>query len=193
MSRQKEFNVEEALDRALDLFWSRGYEATSMRDLVEHVGVNPGSMYATFGGKRELYLKALERYRTLTNEPMVAELGESGPVKPKLRQVLVSLAEDALGDPERRGCMVVNTACEMVPRDDEVERRVARSFSNVEDAMRRAIERAQRRGEIDAAKDPQALARFLLTMIQGLRVVGKATPERARLEDSIDVALGTLD
>ena len=192
MSRQKEFEVDEALGKAMELFWCRGYEATSLSDLLEHLGIGKGSFYNTFGSKHELYLRALDRYRSQMGDLLVAELGESGPVKPAIRGLLEAISEQDLGDLERRGCMVVNAATELVPRDAEAERRVVSNFVRLQDALRATISRGQSTGEIPADKDPAALARFLVTLIQGLRVVGKATCDRAALEDTIDVALETL-
>lgn len=192
MSREKEFDVDEALGRAMELFWCRGYEATSLSDLLERLGIGKGSFYNTFGSKHELYLRALDRYRGMMGDLLVSELEEAGPVKPSIKGLLESISEHDLGDPERRGCMVVNAATELVPHDPEAERRVVSNFVRLEDALRSAISRGQSTGEIPAEKDPAALARFLMTLIQGLRVVGKATCDRTALEDTIDVALEAL-
>ena len=192
MSRQKEFDVDEALGQAMELFWCRGYEATSLSDLLEHLSIGKGSFYNTFDSKHELYLRALDRYRGLMGDRLVDELGRPGPVLPAIKGLLEAISEQDLGDPERRGCMVVNSATELVPRDPEAERRVVANFVRLEDALRATISRGQSTGEIPAEKDPAALARFLMTLIQGLRVVGKATCDRAALEDTIDVALEAL-
>lgn len=192
MSRHKEFDVDEALGQAMDLFWCHGYEATSLSDLLEHLGMGKGSFYNTFGSKHELYLKALDRYRGFMGDKLVAELAGPGPVKPAIRGLLKAISEQDLGDPRRRGCMVVNAATELVPHDPEAERRVVSNFVRLEDELRATISRGQSTGEIPTDKDPAALARFLMTLIQGLRVVGKATCDRAALEDTIDVAMDAL-
>ena len=192
MSREKEFDVDEVLGRAMELFWCHGYEATSLSALLEHLGIGKGSFYNTFGSKHELYLRALDRYRSLMGDLLVAELGESGPVKPAIKSLLEAISEQDLGDAERRGCMVVNAATELIPHDPEAERRVVSNFVRLQDALRATISRGQSTGEIPAEKDPAALARFLVTLIQGLRVVGKATCDRAALEDTVEVALETL-
>lgn len=193
MSRHKEFDVEEALERAMELFWRQGYEATSLVDLTGYLGIGKGSFYNAFGGgKHELYLRVLDRYRHRWGDRMVAELSGSRPVKPAIRRLLEMMSEQDLADPDRRGCMVVNAATELVPHDPEAERRVVANFLRLEDALRAAIARGQTTGEIPSEKDPSTLAHFLLTTIQGLRIVGKAARDRAALEDTIDVAMGTL-
>ena len=143
MSREKEFDVDEVLGRAMELFWCHGYEATSLSALLEHLGIGKGSFYNTFGSKHELYLRALDRYRSLMGDLLVAELGESGPVKPAIKSLLEAISEQDLGDAERRGCMVVNAATELIPHDPEAERRVVSNFVRLQDALRATISRGQ--------------------------------------------------
>lgn len=192
MARTKEFDPDAATQRAMDIFWCGGYEATSLQDLLSGLGIGRGSFYDTFGSKRELYLRALDRYRERNAQALMVLLDEPGPVKPALRRMLTALAEDALGDPERRGCFMVNSAIELSSSDPEVARRAVETFRRIERALAVALRRAQAEGEIAADRDPTALARFLVTTIQGLRVMGKANPDRALLEDAIDTALSIL-
>jgi TetR/AcrR family transcriptional repressor of nem operon len=192
MARPKEFDPDVALTRAMELFWCRGFEATSVQDLVTHLGISRASMYATFGGKRQLYLAALQRYRTALAGSLVARLDGAEPVLPAVRGVLRSLAEEALADTERCGCLAVNAAMEVAPRDPDVSSMVSGTMLEVEQALHRALERAQASGELSTQHDPRALARFLGSTINGLRVTGKATPDRDRLDDVIAVTLSAL-
>ncbi|MEV4169268.1 TetR family transcriptional regulator [Nonomuraea sp. NPDC049709] len=187
MARTKEFDPDAALQQALELFWERGYEATSMADLVERLGVARASIYATFGGKRELYLKALERY--LQQRDVVAPLAQPGPALPAIRAFLDSYVAECLADELRRGCMVVNTAVEFATRDAEVSRKVTESWAGLETALAGALVRARAQGELPAGKDPYALARFLLVLLQGLRVLGRADPDPRRLRDAVEQAM----
>lgn len=187
MARSKEFDPEVALDKALELFWERGYEATSMADLVAHLGIARASIYGTFGGKRELYLKALERY--LARHDVVGPLSQPGPVLPALRAFLDAYVAECLADESRRGCMVVNTAVEFASRDAAVTAKVAASWAGLETAMAAALVRARAQGEIPEGKDPYALARFLLVLLQGVRVLGRADPDPRRLRDAVDQAM----
>src|SRR5689334_6119833 len=106
MARTKEFDPDVALQKALELFWERGYEATSMADLVRHLGVARASIYATFGGKHDLYVKAFERYLHTRDPAIVDALSQPGPVLPAVRSLVESYAEQSLCDERRRGCMV---------------------------------------------------------------------------------------
>ncbi|GAA2906473.1 TetR/AcrR family transcriptional regulator [Nonomuraea rubra] len=187
MARSKEFDPEAALQQALELFWERGYEATSMADLVERLGVARASIYATFGGKRELYLKALERY--LEQRNVVGSLSQPGPALPAIRALLDSYVAEILADDLRRGCMVVNTAVEFASRDATVLAKVATSWAGLETALAGTLVRARAQGEIPAGKDPYALARFLLVLLQGLRVLGRADPDPRRLRDAVEQAM----
>ncbi|MFI7633773.1 TetR/AcrR family transcriptional regulator [Nonomuraea sp. NPDC049400] len=187
MARNKEFDPEVALQKALELFWERGYEATSMADLVEHLGIARASIYGTFGGKRELYLKALERY--LGQRNIVEPLSQPGPALPALRAFLDSYVAECLVDELRRGCMVVNSAVEFGSRDAVVAARVAASWAGLETTLAATLVRARAQGEIPPEKDPYALARFLLVLLQGLRVLGRADPDPRRLRDAVGQAM----
>lgn len=193
MVRTKDFDPDTALDAALDLFWERGYEATSVQDLVDHLGIGRGSLYATFGSKHELYLKALDRYLRSRDPDPIALLGRPGPALPAVRTLVRTYAEEAARDARRRGCMIVNAAMERVPGDPLVTRRVQASWRALERALAAALARARDQGELAADKDPAAIARYLLVVLQGLRVVGKAGPGAARLRDAAELALSVLD
>lgn len=192
MARTKEFDPDTALRAALELFWTRGYEATSMADLVEHMGVAKASIYATFGGKRELYLRALDRYGDLTDPGLLDRLSQPGPVLPAVRALVESYAGEAAGPGGRRGCFVVNTAVELAPHDPAAARRVQANWDFLEAALTSALVRAQAQGELAADRDPRALGRMLLVLMQGLRVMGKAATEPERLRAAAAQALALL-
>ena len=193
MARTKQFDPDAALQKALELFWERGYEATSMADLVEHLGIARASIYATFGGKRELYLRAHERYVQSRDPHVVELLSQPGPALPAVRGLVRAYAEESRTDERRRGCLVVNSAIELAGRDPAAARRVAASWDTLETALTSALMRARAQGELPADKDPQALARFLLVLLQGIRVLGRTPPDPGRLRDAVDQALSLLD
>ncbi|WHT22222.1 TetR family transcriptional regulator [Crossiella sp. CA-258035] len=192
MGRTKEFDPDVALRAAMELFWRQGYEATSMQDLVDHIGVNRASIYATFGGKHELYLRALDRYAEDTDAIILSGLSKAGPVLPEVRGVVRRYVQDSLQDQERRGCLVTNTAVELLPGDPAAGRRVELSLDGLERVLTGALIRAQDQGELSADRDPRALARFLVTFLQGIRVIAK-TPDPRRLADAATQALSLLD
>ncbi|WP_327070617.1 TetR/AcrR family transcriptional regulator [Kitasatospora sp. NBC_01302] len=192
MARTKEFDPAAALQSALELFWERGYEATSMADLVERLGVGRASLYATFGSKHDLYLAALDRYEELVGPRLLAELSQPGPALPAVRALLRRFALEAVGEQRERGCFVVNTAAELASHDSESARRVLASWDQLETLLASALTRARAQGELGAGKDPRALARLLLVLLQGVRVIGKATGDDGRIRDAIAQAESLL-
>ncbi|MGI5267739.1 TetR/AcrR family transcriptional regulator [Nonomuraea sp. CA-218870] len=191
MARSKEFDPEVALQRALELFWERGYEATSMADLVARLGIARASLYATFGGKRELYFQALERYLRSTDPRVLERLSQPGPVLPAVRALIRAYAAESGGE-DRRGCMVVNAAVELAPHDPAAAALVESSWSHLETVLTSALTRARAQGELDPGKDPRAVARMLLVLMQGMRVIGRTPGGAARLDDAADQALALL-
>ncbi|MFE3488731.1 MULTISPECIES: TetR family transcriptional regulator [Streptomyces] len=194
MARTKEFDPDAALQSALELFWRRGYEATSMTDLVEHIGIGRASIYATFGSKHELYLKALDRYSETHDPLLMSELSQPGPALPAVRTLVRRFAAEA-ASPEGRlnGCFVTNTAAELAPHDAAAGRRVEFSWEHIETLLHSALVRAQAQGELPEGRDPRALARMLLVLLQGVRIVGKASNDPARVRDAAEQALTLLD
>ncbi|MER7912659.1 TetR family transcriptional regulator [Streptomyces sp. NPDC096068] len=194
MARTKEFDPDAALRAALELFWARGYEATTMADLVERLGVGRASIYATFGNKHELYLKALDRYAESQDPRLVEELSAPGPALPAVRALVRRFAAEAATEGERlNGCFVTNSAAELGPHDTAVARRVELNWEQLETLLHAALVRARAGGELPAGRDPRALARMLLVLLQGVRVVGKASSDPARVRDAAEQALTLLD
>ncbi len=192
MARTKDFDPVAAVDAAMDLFWTKGYEATSVDDLVRHLGVGRGSLYATFGSKHQLYLRALERYRATVGGAVVAQIACGAPLRKALRVWLESAIESILGDPERRGCIMVNAAAERGSCDPGARHCVSANARSIEDALYAAIVHAQETGGVSRDKDARALARFYLVTSQGLALAAK-TAERGTLQDTVEVALAALD
>ena len=192
MARTKEFDPDAAVDAAMRVFWAHGYQAASIEDLVSALGIGRQSMYATFGSKQKLFELALDRYRELNATVLLESLAQEGPVLPRLRGLLHAVADDALADPQQRGCFLVNAAMERVPGDAGTTERVGATFDALEDGIAAALTKAQRTGELTSTRPPRELAAFLVTAIQGLRVVAKATPDRRRLDDAVRVALEIL-
>jgi len=190
VARPKEFDRDEVLGRAMDLFWSHGYEATSMADLVEHLGVGRQSLYDTFGDKRALYLAALDHYVATGRSCVV--LGDDVPVRKQLREFFHALIARALGEPEHGCCMMVLAAAERAPSDDDVAARFCSATAGIEKALVRRLARAQRDGEIGAHHDVLALARFLASSAFGLQLTGRAVRDRRHLEQIAETTLSIL-
>jgi TetR/AcrR family transcriptional repressor of nem operon len=190
MPRTKEFRPEEALDAAMQLFWCRGYEATSMRDLLEGMGIGRGSFYDTFGDKHALFLASLDRFRELRTSWIDEVLEDSG--LGGIEEVFRRTVDSLVGFEPRRGCLLANTAVELAPHDAQAAERVSRYIRHTEAVFERALIWAQEAGEIPADRDPRALACFLVNTLHGLRVLGRAGTDRATLEDAARIALDGL-
>jgi TetR/AcrR family transcriptional regulator, transcriptional repressor for nem operon len=193
MARPKEFDVNRTVAKAMDVFWSCGYEATSMQDLVTHLGVNRQSIYDTFGDKRGLFVAALGHYGAIANTNISTALAQPGHIRDVLRDLFETTADDAVQATPRRGCMIVNAAIELAPHDPEIERQVKENLANNEEHFYRVLSAAQKRGELKPDRDARALARFLNSSLQGLQVTAKANFDRATLGDVINTVLSVLD
>ncbi|MEU0273641.1 helix-turn-helix domain-containing protein [Streptomyces sp. NPDC006307] len=194
MARTKEFDPDAALQAALELFWERGYEATSMADLVDRLGIGRASIYATFGNKHELYLKAMDQYAETREPSLLAQLSQPGPALPAVRALVRAFAAEASSDEKRlTGCFFTNTAAELAPRDRAATHRVELSWEHIETALHSALLRARAQGELAAGREPRALARMLLVLLQGIRVVGKVSSDPARVREAAEAALAQLD
>ncbi|HEX4252079.1 MAG TPA: TetR family transcriptional regulator [Pseudonocardia sp.] len=195
MARLKEFDPDVALERAMELFWRQGYAATSVADLVAHLGVARASLYATFGNKHDLYVAALERYMGRGDPNLVEVLATPGPVLPVIGAVLrAAAAPTPQGLPP--GCMVVNAAAECPPEDVVVRRRLELNWAAIEVALTSALLRARAQGEVRADTDAVSTARFLLVLMQGIPVViGPANdPDGLKRADAaVRHAVGMLD
>jgi TetR/AcrR family transcriptional regulator, transcriptional repressor for nem operon len=193
MARQKEFNREEALNKAMEVFWSRGYEGASIQDLVNHMGINRQSIYDTFGDKHALFLQALDRYREIETRKVFEVLDQPGSVKTNFRRLFDNLVEKALSDEGRRGCFVGNATSELAARCKETAARTGSSIAAAENGFYRALVRGKQNGEFSSIKDVRAVARFLYSSLQGLLLVAKATRDRKTLNDVVKVTLSVLD
>jgi TetR/AcrR family transcriptional repressor of nem operon len=181
--------VEGAVERAMDVFWSRGYHGTALPDLLRATKLSRGSLYAAFGGKHALFLRALDSYIAERQAWMDAELDPRLAAVDGLRACLAGFAERASGANGRRGCMLVATAMELAAHDAQVERRVSGYFKTMEAKLTGAFSRAKAAGELADGVEPDTAARVLICMAAGLRVMGKTVPDRATAQATVDALL----
>jgi TetR/AcrR family transcriptional repressor of nem operon len=193
MARHKEFNRDEVLRKAMEVFWSHGYEAASINTLVKHMGINRQSLYDTFGDKHALYLQAIDLYRKVEGRKMFELLERPGPVKKALRRLFQSVVKESLCDLARRGCFIGNAVSELAGRCPETAARACGDMAAVEEALYRTLLRGRKNGEFKKGKDLRAVARFLYSSLQGLQLMAKATRDRKTLEDVVKVTLSALD
>lgn len=193
MARPRAFEEKEVLDAAIECFWRRGLEATSVRDLCESMGLNQPSLYNAFGDKRALFAKALERYAARSMRERIDRLELQHAPKAAIEAFFRELIARSLSDPDRRGCLIVNSALEVAPHDTELRAVIASYLAEIEGFFRRSLERARAAGEIPDSVNPRDTGRLFLGVLLGMRVAARAKPERALLEGMVRPALGLLD
>jgi TetR/AcrR family transcriptional repressor of nem operon len=193
MARPREFHEGTVLDAAIDCFWRDGYEATSVRDLADRMGMTGTSLYNAFGDKRSLFRQALERYAERSMRARIARMESAFPPKEAVRAFVTEIIERSLDDRERRGCLLVNSTLERAPHDPELGAEVARRLSEIEAFFRRSISAAQAEGSVPPDHDPKDMARLLLGVTLGIRVLARSQPSRALLEGVARPALALLD
>jgi len=192
MARMKEFDPDEVLDRAVDLFSSRGYHAASMQEVVSALGLSRSSLYDTFTDKQELYQRALERYRQCATRRMVALLDASTDVRATIATLFDQLIAESQPGTQGRGCLMVNSAVELGLQDPAIAELVNRNAREMEDAFCRALERGQASGQIASHQPARSLARHLYNTISGLRVAAKSGTAPDVLRDIVQVAMSVL-
>jgi TetR/AcrR family transcriptional regulator, transcriptional repressor for nem operon len=190
--RPRSFDAEIAVERAMGVFWSRGYGATALPDLLRATRLSRGSLYAAFGDKHGLFLLALDRYISDALTRMDRELDPRRSPIEGLRDFLAGYVDRVSGANGRRGCLLVATAMEMGGRDPEVDRRIGNFFKAMESRLVVALSRAQAAGQLIGGVDPATAARLLVCFVEGLRVVGKTSPARAMSQAAVDLLLNRL-
>jgi TetR/AcrR family transcriptional repressor of nem operon len=189
--RPREFAEEAVLDAAASLFWSQGYEATSMSDIVRATGLGRQSVYNAFGDKRAIFLRALDRYRDRALSAFLVQLEGDDVDLAQVRAALLRLARgQARG--ERRACLLLNSAMELGRDDDDVRTRTQDHMRRLRRAFQLAVERAQRRGAIDTARDARAAAESLVAVTLGLHLMAKAGASERALCDAVEGGLRGL-
>ncbi|MDI1285045.1 MAG: TetR/AcrR family transcriptional regulator [Reyranella sp.] len=192
MGRLKEFDEGRAIDSAVDCFWARGYEATSVRDLAEHMGIGGASLYNAYGGKRALFVTALERYANRSSRERIARLEATGRPRQAIEAFLAEIIDRSLKDRQRKGCLLVNSALDVAPHDAEIGKVVAGYLEEIRAFFERNIEAGRRAGQIPRTIDAASVSAHLLGVLLGLRVLARTRPDRALLESVVRPALDLL-
>lgn len=193
MPRTKLFDEEETLRKAMQLFWEKGYYGTSVSDLVANLGISRASMYSTFGDKEELFEKAFTAYNQL-NKKQVQQVFESHEsVKVGFRTLLEGAIEQDMQEGRPKGCMVVNTATELLPEDQKLREKVEQHAHEFKQFFTSQMKKGIKNGEISADKDPEALASYIFTLYSGMKVMSKIHPNRSELLSVMNQGLQIMD
>ncbi|MBA2937116.1 TetR/AcrR family transcriptional regulator [Paenibacillus sp. CGMCC 1.16610] len=191
MTRSKEFDEREVLLKAMHLFWEKGYEKTSLQDLVTHMGVHRRSLYDTFGDKHSLFVKTVDEYQKQINAMIKEEIGRGRTAKQVIRFRFDYLIE--VNDDRPPGCLFVNSATELALRDPEVREMINAGFDNGEKILVDLIQKGQQSGEIPVDKDAKILAASLQTTMIGLRVLARTSTDKKRMHQIADASIAMLD
>ncbi|HZC54750.1 MAG TPA: TetR/AcrR family transcriptional regulator [Xanthobacteraceae bacterium] len=193
MARPREFDEGTALQAAIECFWQRGYAATSVRDLTDRMGISGPSLYNAYGDKHALFVQALERYLDESTRARIGRLESSLPPKQAIRRFIQEVIERSVNDRERRGCFLINSALEVAPHDKKLGALIADRLGEIEAFFYRSIKAAQADGTVPRERVAKDLARLLLGVLLGVRVLARSNPERALLEGVARPALALLD
>lgn len=192
MARPREFDEEMVLDAAVQCFWQNGYEATSVRDLIEQTGLTCASLYNAFGDKRALYQKALDHYVEGSIAGRIRRCEEMAP-REAIGAFFAEILGRSLGDRQHKGCMLVNATLDMAPRDRDFQTTIAGVLVRIEAFFLGCVKDGQTDGTITRSLSAENLARHLLGVLMGVRVLARVRPERVLLEGVVGTALALLD
>ncbi|MFM0646061.1 TetR/AcrR family transcriptional regulator [Paraburkholderia bryophila] len=192
MARPRGFDEYEVLEAASAAFWSKGYEATSTRDLAKSTGLTQPSLYNAFGDKRGLYLRALEHYLEHTLRERINRLETTMTAAQRVTMFFHEIIERAIADPDQRGCMLVNSALETTSDDQAFRATVAAELDELQAFFRRCVAEAQQSGEIATTVAADDAAAHLLATLIGIRILARVKPQRAQLVAAIAPALMLL-
>ena len=193
MARPKEFDPDAAAQEAMEAFWERGYAATSVNDLLAEMGLNRGSLYGTFGDKKQLFLAALDKYDAQRAVEFRDMLEKPGSAKSALVDFVRMAAQCCTSHQGRRGCLAGKAAMELAPHDKDVANWLKKFHRRNIDLVARTIARGQEQGEVARALDPRGAARFLLNAMAGLRLLGTMSPSESEVQDVVELTLKVLD
>jgi TetR/AcrR family transcriptional repressor of nem operon len=191
MARPREFDETTVLEAAMNCFWAQGFEQTSVRDLAERMGITGASLYNAFGDKRSLYRRAFVHYLAQTVRDRVRRLEKLPPLV-AIRTFFDEIIERSVDDEQRRGCMLINAALELAPYDAEFQKLVAEEMIFIEAFFRRCVDAGQQDGSVAGASPPDELAKLLLSVLIGVRVLARTRPEREVLAGATNGALTLL-
>jgi len=189
MPRVKQFDEKEVLTKAMNLFWRKGYSATSVQDIVDHLGINRGSLYDTFGNKEQLFNESLALYKNSTIEGITQLFESHSKVKDGFAELFDVSIREVVKDKEFKGCFFVNTTTELIPNDEKIHKvfkSIKRDFENL---FFKFLKKGKDSGELKTDHDLKSLASMIFILYNGMKVVSKINPKKDELKNSIELAM----
>ena len=193
MARPREFDTLEVLNNAMNMFWTKGYKATSLNDLTESMGLSKSSFYLSFGSKHKVFLETIEHYKNTITAQVTSVASLDSPARKLIESLFNRAVSRITEEGGRRGCFLNNCAVEVAPNDAQAAEIINSGFGLMEEALYLLVRRAQVEGDVDSSKDARALARYLTSCLNGLLVTAKVNPAKDRLNDIVRLSLIALD
>jgi TetR/AcrR family transcriptional repressor of nem operon len=193
MARTKDFDENVVLTKAIQIFWHKGYNATSMQDLVDALGISRSSLYDTYIDKHTLFLKALESYQRAGNAKINEIVNQSTSAKETVITLMELATNELVGDKQQKGCFMVNAEVEVAPHDQEVSKLVCQNEQQMETAFFQVIKKGQESGEIKNDQDALVLAKFIFNAVKGMQVTAKSSPDATSFGNIIKLTVAVLD
>ncbi len=193
MARTKDFDENEVLTRAMNIFWCRGYNATSMEDLVSGLGISRSSLYGTYTDKHTLYIKALENYQQMGGAKMQEILDTPAPAKETIQKLIEYAIYGTTDKQKGAGCFMLNAQVEVAAVDEAVSNIICKKDQQMEEIYCQVIEQGKKNGEIKNKQDARVLAKFISNAIKGMQVSAKSTTDLSAFDDIITLTVSVLD
>ena len=192
MARHKGFDQDKVLNKAMNLFWEKGYEATSIQDLEDRMGIGRRSIYDTFNSKYDLFVKTLERYHLMRQRQTKSSIEAFDSPKLIIRAIFNNLIDEAINDPDRKGCLYINSAVELASHDDDIAGRSKTVYQGMRSMFQELLKQAQQSGELTPDLDTLSAAQTLTVTFFGIRVMAKMHPDKEVLNNVVDNSLAFL-
>jgi TetR/AcrR family transcriptional repressor of nem operon len=192
MARTKVFDEEIVLNKAVNLFWEKGFNGTSAQDLVDELGISRSSLYDTYGDKYQLFKNSLLQYRKKFAGAMIEMIEKSNDYEKTLKDIFQYVVTESLQEKCSKGCFMVNSSIELAPHNSEIAEIVNDNMKDIEEALFRLIKKGQDIGQFSTSHSARSLARFIFNTISGLRVASKSGTEKKIFDDIVKVTLSAL-
>jgi TetR/AcrR family transcriptional repressor of nem operon len=193
MPWEKNFDLDDALDKAMVVFWNKGYDGTSMTDLINAMEIKKGSLYNAFGSKDQLFNRVLLRYDQQVRQKRFARLRDVGDTRKIIKKFFEDMVCEAIEDDDKKGCFLINTALNLPNQPIEIQKIVTEALIEIEEFFMEMIEKDQKEGRLDKNIDAKEKAKSILALIVGLRVLARGTYEPQSLEAIKSQAVGLLE
>lgn len=192
MPRNKQFDEQEALAKARDVFWKKGYNGTSMDELVKATGLSRSSLYDSFGDKHAIYMKSLAHFQQSQTACVQKEIADARSGLEKIETFFESTIQSSIEDKQRKGCFILNSMLEMGNVDRPIGRLTCSSMESIQGMLRQWVAEGQKQGEITKKHSAGDLAAYLYSALNGVKVMGQVQPEKERLEKIIQIVLNSI-